>query len=313
MRLRRATVARARQFVPEEAMARIIMVGPGAVGGTIAAWLIDAGHQVTLAARTAFNFLRVETVDRSLEARPEIIREAAKIGDADWVLVAPKTYDAEATADWLRPLVAGHARAAIMQNGIEHVSRFSPYFPPERLLAVMVDVPAERDAPGLVRQRGKGYLQVPAGLNGQAFVDLFRDTGLEVRQVEDFATALWRKLCINVAGAVSVLADEAAAVAWREPAVEVMRALVRECAVVARAEGARLDDSVVEAVVNHYRNAPPDSINSMHADRRAGRRMEWDARNGVVCRLGRKHSIATPASDTVSALLAAIDERILCA
>lgn len=38
--------------------------------------------------------------------------------------------------------------------------------------------------------------------------------------------------------------------------------------------------------------------------------MEWDARNGVVCRFGRKHSIATPVSDTTSALLAAMDERV---
>ena len=32
-------------------------------------------------------------------------------------------------------------------------------------------------------------------------------------------------------------------------------------------------------------------------------------RNGAVCRLGRKHSIPTPVSDTVTALLAAIDEH----
>ena len=77
------------------------------------------------------------------------------------------------------------------------------------------------------------------------------------------------------------------------------------------AEGARLDDSVADSVIDHYRNSPPDSLNSMHADRRAGRPMEWDARNGVVCRLGRRHEIATPVSDTISALLAMIDERAL--
>ena len=292
-------------------MAKVIVVGPGAVGGTVAAWLIDAGHQVSLAARTAFSHLRVATEDRTLESRPKIILGPDEVKNADWALVATKTYDVEAAAKWLRPMIQGDARVAILQNGVEHLSRFSPHFPPERLLAVMVDVPAERDAPGLVRQRGKGYLQVPSGSDGQAFVDLFTDTGLEVRQVEDFTSALWRKLCINAAGAVSVLADEKAAVAWREPAAEVMRALVRECAEVGRAQGARLDDGVVETVVGHYRSAPADSLNSMHADRRAGRRMEWDARNGVVCRLGRKHGIAIPVSETVSALLAAIDERIL--
>lgn len=292
-------------------MAKIIIVGPGAVGGSVGAWLIDAGHEVTLAVRTAFDCLRVETDDRTLQSRPGIIEDPARIGEPDWMLVATKTYDVAAAAQWLRPLAAGDARVAVMQNGVEHVSRFSPYLPPERLLPVMVDVPAERDAPGLVRQRGKGMMEVPLSAVGQSFVDLFSGTGLEVRQVEDFTTALWRKLCINVAGAVPVLADEPAAVAWSEAAADVMRALVRECAAVARAEGARLDDSVADAVIDHYRNSPPDSLNSMHADRRAGRPMEWDARNGVVCRLGRRHEIATPVSDTISALLAMVDERAL--
>ena len=290
-------------------MARIIVIGPGAVGGTIAAWLIALDHEVTLAVRTAFDRLRVETPGRLLESRPRIICNPSDVGETEWALVATKSYDVESAAEWLRPLASGESRIAILQNGVEHVSRFSRYFAPERLLPVMVDVPAEREAPGLIRQRGLGKMEVPAGSDGRAFVDLFKGSALDVRQVEDFTTALWRKLCINVAGAVSALADEPAAIAWREPAAEVMRALVRECAAVGRAEGARLDDSVADAVVDHYRNAPPDSMNSIHADRRAGRPMEWDARNGVVCRLGRKHAIATPVSDTVSGLLAAIDER----
>jgi 2-dehydropantoate 2-reductase len=89
-----------------------------------------------------------------------------------------------------------------------------------------------------------------------------------------------------------------------------MRELVAECIAIGRAEGAELDDGLADMVIRHYRAAPPDSLNSMHADRLAGRPMEWDARNGVVARLGRRHGIATPVSDTVAGLLAAIDERV---
>jgi 2-dehydropantoate 2-reductase len=55
-----------------------------------------------------------------------------------------------------------------------------------------------------------------------------------------------------------------------------------------------MDDSVVESVLSGYRAAPPDSVNSMHADRIAGRPMEIEARNGVIVRVGRKHGIPTP-------------------
>jgi len=46
----------------------------------------------------------------------------------------------------------------------------------------------------------------------------------------------------------------------------------------------------------------------MLADRRAGRPMEIDARNGVIVRLGRKHGIAAPMNSLMVALLEAAQE-----
>jgi 2-dehydropantoate 2-reductase len=59
-------------------------------------------------------------------------------------------------------------------------------------------------------------------------------------------------------------------------------------------------------IVDGARSAPPDAENSMVADRRAGRAMEIDARNGVIVRLGRKHGIATPMNALMVALLEAV-------
>ena len=289
---------------------RILVVGPGAVGGTVAAWLAHAGRDVALAARTPFRRLSVETPDGPLEAELPLVSDPAEAVAADWVLVATKAYEAEAAARWLEPFSSRETHVAILQNGVEHVSRFAPCVARERLLPVMVDIPAERDAPGRIRQRGPGIMRVPAGVAGRAFAALFAGTQLQVEESADITSALWRKLCLNVAGAVPVLTGETASVAHRAPAERVMRALVAECIAVGRAEGAELDDGVVDAVIGHYRASPPDSLNSMHADRLAGRPMEWDARNGVVARLGRKHDIFTPVSDTVTGLLAAIDERV---
>lgn len=289
-------------------MSRILLIGPGAVGGSVAAWLCEVGHDVTLAVRTGFSNLAVETPGgRTIHSQPKILSHVSGPIEADWVFVAVKTYDAAAAAPWLSAL-ATPAPVAILQNGVEHVTRFSPWLPKDRILPVMVDIPAERDAPGVIRQRGSGMMRVPIGHLGHEFVGLFAGAELDVAEVEDFTTTLWRKLCINAAGAVSALTDQPGGVAWSEPGAEVMRTLVRECVAVGNAEGAKLDDSVAQDVVDHYRKAPRDSVNSLHADRRAGRRMEWDARNGVVSRLGRAHDIPTPVNDTVSGLLAAIDE-----
>lgn len=293
---------------PLSSKPRIAVVGPGAVGGTVAAWLHHAGHEVSLCVRTPFGALRVETPDATIVAAPQQLRDPGKADPADWVLVATKAYDVAGAARWLERLVGPETRVAVLQNGVEHVARFADHVPAERILPVMVDIPAERDAPGRIRQRRLGTMLVPAGVDGRQFAGFFAGTGIDVAETGDFRSAVWRKLCVNSAGAVMALTLEGNGVAWREPAAGVMRALVAECVAVGRAEGAELDDALIESVVQGYREAPSDGKNSLHADREAGRPMEWEARNGVIARLGRKHGIATPASDAVTGLLAAIDE-----
>ncbi|HWU13175.1 MAG TPA: ketopantoate reductase C-terminal domain-containing protein, partial [Caulobacter sp.] len=86
---------------------------------------------------------------------------------------------------------------------------------------------------------------------------------------------------------------------------EIMRALVGECVAVGRVEGADLPSDLPQTVVEGYRAGPPDGINSLHADRAAGRPMELDARNGVIVRLGARHGIATPVNTMMVALLEA--------
>ena len=41
----------------------------------------------------------------------------------------------------------------------------------------------------------------------------------------------------------------------------------------------------------------------MAADRRDGQPLEWEVRNAVVGRIGRRHGIATPVNDLIATLL----------
>jgi 2-dehydropantoate 2-reductase len=54
---------------------------------------------------------------------------------------------------------------------------------------------------------------------------------------------------------------------------------------------------------------PNNRGNSMYYDRRDGKELEYDARNGVIQRLGRKHGIPTPISDVIVPLLRAVSGR----
>jgi 2-dehydropantoate 2-reductase len=286
-------------------MPTIAIVGPGAIGGILAAWLAqDPKNEVTVCARSAFDHLEVETPEGRIEASPRILTDPTQATPVDWVLVATKAYDAEGTARWLAGLRRASTPVVVLQNGVEHVERFAPYIPRESIVPAVIDCPAERTAPGRMRQRGSSWIVVPDSDQGRAFVPLFARTNFDM-STGDFATRAWGKLCINAPGAISAILLKPSGIIRHDVIADLTRGMVRECLAVGRAEGATLDDDIVERVVEGVRRAPADSINSLLADRLAGRPMEIDARNGAVVRFGRKHGIATPLNEMAVALLVA--------
>ena len=289
-------------------MTTIAIIGPGAIGGVLAAWLAqDPDHAVTVCARTPFDRLKVETPDGEITATPRVITDPADARPVDWVLITTKAYDAASAAQWLPAVCRADTPVVVLQNGVEHVDRFAPYIAEDRLVPAVIDCPAERTAPGRMRQRGPSWIVVPDTAHGRDFVPLFRRTNFDV-STGDFTTRAWAKLCINAPGAISAILMKPTGVIQIDPIPDLTRGIVRECLAVGRAEGAKLDDAIVESVVEGARQAPPDSLNSLIADRMAGRPMEIDARNGAVVRFGRKHGIPTPLNEMAVALLVAAQD-----
>jgi 2-dehydropantoate 2-reductase len=287
-------------------MATIAIIGPGAVGGVVAASLMKAGHAVTLCARRALGEVTVALLSGDVTLTAPVVIDPAKGQAVDWVLVATKAYDAAGAATWFPSMVGPRTRVAILQNGVEHRERFTPWLPVAQILPVMVDIPSERPSSSRIVQRGPGQMIVPAGAAGMAFVELFADSGLQVAATADFTTATWRKLCLNAPGAINALLLKPTGVFHDEAIGRLALEMIRECLAVGRAEGAVLDDALPEQLLAGFRAAPRDGINSLHADRVAGRPMEVDARNGAIVRFGRKRGVPTPRNEMAAILLAAM-------
>jgi 2-dehydropantoate 2-reductase len=290
-------------------MARVAIVGVGAIGGVLAALLeVARRHEITLCTRRPLDQLTVKTPEGVVAVKARNVTNPALAEPVDWVLVATKTYDAKSAAAWFQSLCRESAPVAIVQNGVEHRERFAPYMNMDLILPVIIDCPVERQQDGTVFQRGAARMQVEAGRLGGEFAELLAGSSAQVEQTEDFLTAAWRKLCINSAGALSALTMKPAGVLRGEALGDMAREIVAECVAVGRAEGARLDDGTAQRVLEGYRAQPPDSINSMLADRMATRPMEIDARNGVIVRKGEKHGVSTPLNRMAVALLQALEE-----
>ncbi len=288
-------------------MPRIAIVGPGAVGSVVAAHLHAGGrHEIILCSRRPLHGLRVETPAATIAFTPRVLTDPAQAVAVDWVLVVTKAYDAPGAAAWINGLCAKGAPAAILQNGVDYRERFAGLVTAAGLVPVVVDIPAERSTPGEARQRGPARLTVFDDEAGRAFAGLFEHTPVSVTVTNDFTTAVWRKLCLNAPGVIPALVNQPARVMREDAIAGLARAMVRECLEVGRAEGATLPDELPDSVVEGYRAAPGDSVNSLHADVLAGRPTEVDTRNGAIVRFGRKHGIATPLNEMAVTLLNAI-------
>lgn len=283
---------------------RIAIVGVGAIGGAIAGLLEMAGrHEVLLCTRRRLHQLTVAMPSGTVRVRAHNMTRPDATDPVDWVIVAAKAYDVEGVSKWLPTLCADGAPIAVAQNGVEHRERFAPYIEPTRILPVIVECPVERADDGNVRVRGAACMRVEESPLGHRFAVLFAGSPAKIEREADFISAAWRKLCLNTVGALNALTLKPTGVLRDEAIGRLAMAIVAESVAVGRAEGAVLSDSLGEEILAHYRSHPPDGVNSLLADRLAGRRMETDARNGAVVRKGEKHGIPTPLNRMAVALL----------
>jgi 2-dehydropantoate 2-reductase len=291
-------------------MAKVMVVGAGAIGGYVAWQLADAGHDVTLGVRTPFQRLMVEADGSRHDVRATVLTDAATAPPAEWVFLATKAHQTAAAAPWLSATCSpGVTRGlVVLQNGVEHVERVAPHVGDIPVVPCVVSCAAEAVAPGHVVHHGFSTFEVPADA-ADGLADLFAGGAATIVAVDDFATASWRKLIANVTiGPLTALTLRRVDIAL-DPAIRTLAVgLGRECVAVGRAVGAALAEDAAEAVVdNAAANAAAGSRfgSSMLYDRLARRPTEHDALTGAVVRFGRRVGIPTPLNDAVLALLAA--------
>jgi 2-dehydropantoate 2-reductase len=288
----------------------IAVVGPGAIGSTMAALLHAAGHQVLLCGHTPRDQVEVRPDDKEPIVVPgPVLTDPADVdGPVDIVLLAVKDTQNQSASGWLARLCADRTVVCALQNGVEQIERVGPLCPSSEVVPAVVWFSAEPHSDGWIRLRTGVRLVLPESDGARRLADLFRDTDVNVELDPDFVTAAWRKLLVNALADLMVLTGRRSGMFRRDDVAALSRRYLAECLAVARAEGASFDDDVVDEIVGMFAKAPEDMTTSMLTDREAHRRLEWDIRNGVISRKGVRHGLATPISDGVVALLAAASD-----
>jgi 2-dehydropantoate 2-reductase len=284
---------------------RVAVVGPGAIGSTVAAAVHRAGAELVLCGRTPHDRLLVERGEETQVVPGPVLTDPGEVPwRADVVLLAVKVHQTEGAAPFLAALCGAETVVVVLQNGVEHREVVGPFAGAATVVPAIVWIATETVEPGHVRVVDDARILLPDEPAAHAVLPLLE--GAEV--TADFVTEAWRKLTVNAIAGLMVLTGRRSAIFRRADVAAVARALALETLAVARAEGADLPDAVAGELLDWFAGLPPDAGTSILADREADRPLEWDARNGVVARLGARHGVPTPVSDVIVPLLAAASD-----
>lgn len=109
------------------AFPKVALIGPGAIGTTIAAALFERGRAPMVCGRTAHSALVLRTDEGEIVVPGPVYTDPMAIAAPfDLVFVAVKTTQTEAIAPWLTALCSPDTVVCVLQNGVEQRQQFAP-------------------------------------------------------------------------------------------------------------------------------------------------------------------------------------------
>jgi 2-dehydropantoate 2-reductase len=285
---------------------RHAILGVGGVGGLVGAALARAHADVVLLLRPGTparhpGRLRVESATLG-DFEVDVATASALDRDVDVLWVTPKATQLDAALELAPPALVGDAVVVPLPNGVDHVALLRARY--EHVLAAAIYVESERLEPGFVRQLSPfARIVIALGPRQDEIADEVRTAGFDVSLASDAITPLWEKLALLAPLALTTTAfGVPVGVAQAKPAWSARLVSCHdEAAAVALAEGAKLDAPRLRGVLLGFSGG--EMRTSMQKDFDAGRPLELDAIAGPVVRGGRRHRIATPATEELVKLI----------
>ncbi len=325
-------------------MARVLVLGAGAIGQWLGGLLAWSGAEVTVLARPPhLEALRAKGI--RIEGAPEDIplrvlssleELSGETRDFDWLILAVKTFAVEAALAQARESGLEPTRVLTLQNGLGSEDLVAQAFGPERTFVGSVTRAVACPAPGVLRPGPRGGLAlaplVPRGQSGD-LSERLEALGLPVTLLADSASMKWSKLLLNMVANAScaildltcrqLLADRALFGVEIRALLEALRVMEQSRIAVVDLPGypvralARAVRWLPEALAfpllgRKMASGRGDKPPSLLLDLRAGRaRTEVDWMNGAIAREASRLGLEAPVNRFLAHTLSALARREL--
>lgn len=297
---------------------KIVIVGLGGVGGYYGGLLArkyaeDPDTEIYFVARGAHlkkvqeSGLKVITEIGTFVAKPTLATDnVSEIGIADYVIMTTKSYDLEDTIHQIKPCIGEKTVILPLLNGIDNSIRIRALLPGIEVWNGCTYIVARLNEPGVVESSGNlhrfnfGY-ENKTSERLVTFEKVLKNADIDATFYENILSVIWKKFFFISASAslTSYFNVSFGALLTDEDRKTILINLLEELLLVANAEGAEIDRSVITKVLNQLEKLPFETTSSMHSDFIAGKSTEVDTLTGIVVKLGKKLGIATPVYEKV--------------
>ncbi len=313
---------------------RVLIWGAGAIGGTMGAHLVRAGHDVTFVDAVAEHVaaigrdgLRITGPIAEFTVRAPAFTPATLAGEWDTVMLATKAHHTEAAVRALAPHVSRAGCVISVQNGLNELA-IARVVGAERTVGAFVNFGADYMEPGVIHYGGHGAVVV-GEIDGrttprvEAIRDAWRDFDGRAIVTPNIWGYLWGKEAYGAMLFATALTNESIADALAMPEYrDTYVALAREILAVAAARNVALEPfdgfdpgafspsapagaaarSLDDLVAHNRRSAKSHS--GIWRDLAVRKRpTEVDAQLGIVATLGAESGVPTPLTARVVALI----------
>lgn len=297
---------------------KFCIFGAGGTGGTLAAYLAMAGHDVTLIARGAHlqaileNGLILHTNHRGTETIENITActEAEYNDCPDMLFVCVKYYNIEDAIAFVKAKISKDPLIIPILNVFGTGGIMQEKLPEYTCLDGCIYVMSEIEAPGIIYQSNK-ILRVIYGYRpGQEekLVEKARELEQILNQAEIrgifsdniIRDALQKFAFVSPAAAAGAY-FEATCEAFQHPgeARDMFVGLIKEVVALGQAMGVDFSQDLVEVGLKMMDSLKPESTMSMQRDIQRGRQSEFAGLVSRVVGLGKKYGVAVPRYEAI--------------
>jgi 2-dehydropantoate 2-reductase len=288
-------------------VSKLAVLGPGGVGGFLAAALARAGAEVVVVAREpsaasiAASGIAVQSaVLGAFSARPAAVSELED--EVEFLLVATKATGLQSA---LQRIKTEPGLVVPLLNGLDHMQTLRQRFGAGRVAAGVIRIESNRPAPATIVQTSPSCrvdlaADDPAlGPRLAALAATLEAAGIPVRQEASERHVLWGKLArLNALALSTSASDHSIGFVRSDPRWRsALERCIAETVAVANADGAALAPGSTLAELTE---ADPDLGSSMQRDIHAGREPELDAIAGAVLRAAARHGLRCPSVSWLS-------------